>query len=206
MDRRNKGKYILFLYVHIGEYEDGKYFNMMAEIICDVVLIMITMITSESDFTYDNYAISILTDFNRHLFFILQVVTIYGSGVIMKFKSAESLYQVSRTHNNAYSSSTFPILFLLLSPLPFSSPSFLPLTLLPHTLPLNLPPLPPSLLPPHSPSLPHPSSSLSLTGPVALRCRLPRALCHPRCRRTQLTSTARTSHRPPYSHVFCILK
>lgn len=59
-----------------------------------MIHIIIILIMSESDFTSDDYVNWIFESF---LFSILQVVTIYGSGVIMKFKSAESLYQVPHT-------------------------------------------------------------------------------------------------------------
>lgn len=74
--------------------------------------------------------------------FLLQVVTIYGSGVIMKFKSAESLYQVIHTHTHMF----LVTLFLLL--LPFCRLSILFIL---HLLPR---------LPSHP--LPSPSSFLSI--------------------------------------------
>ena len=95
---------------------------------------------SESDFTSDGYVNWIFESF---LFSILQVVTIYGSGVIMKFKSAESLYQVPhtqwRTHSISSSSILFNISLLCLFSLSLHPSLFPPYPLsLPLTLPLTL--------------------------------------------------------------------
>ena len=43
MGRRNEGKYVLYVYVHIGEYKDGGYFNITSAIIWDVIHIIIIL-------------------------------------------------------------------------------------------------------------------------------------------------------------------
>ena len=134
----------------------------------------------------------------------------------MKFKSAESLYQVTHTQSHPASLCSYPsplasfilLIVYLLSRFLFYLSSLPPLPLVLHPffiLALFFYPPSPILLHllnflyPHT--LFYPPSYFS--GPTTLRCGVPRSLSHPRSRRTQLSSPARTI---PYLHpLLCFL-